>query len=229
MLTTTGLGYWYGPEDEYLFRDVSLDFQAGSTYAIVGKSGSGKTTMVSLLAGLDKPKAGTIAYEGKDIAALGLTNYRRKYVSIVFQAYNLFNYMSATENLMTAMAITDSSHKGDKSFAEGMLRKLGLTDEQMRHNVQRLSGGQQQRVAIARSMVCDAPVVVADEPTGNLDETNTQEVIDLFNELAHEQHKCVIIVTHEADVAAECDGVIRLAKREISWERQPATQPATNQ
>ncbi|MCI1893154.1 MAG: ABC transporter ATP-binding protein [Lactobacillus sp.] len=228
MLTTENLSYWYTVEEDYLFKDVNLQFTAGHSYAIVGQSGSGKTTMVSLLAGLDTPKAGKILIEGVDIRKIGLTQYRQSKVSIVFQAYNLFTYMSALENLMTAMAITKAEHRGDREFAKGMLRKLGLTDQQMTQNVQRLSGGQQQRVAIARTMVCDAPLVVADEPTGNLDEGNTDEVIALFNQIAHEQQKCVIIVTHEPTVAAQCDGVLRLAKREFTWEKQPAlaTQPA---
>ncbi|KRM56489.1 ABC transporter ATP-binding protein [Lacticaseibacillus sharpeae] len=222
MLNTNKLGYWYTHEEDYLFKDVDLTFNAGHSYAIVGQSGSGKTTLVSLLAGLDKPKSGSIELKGKDLNKIGLTTYRRHDVAIVFQAYNLFTYMSATENLMTAMAITESKHKGDKTYAQDMLRKLGLTDDQMKKNVQKLSGGQQQRVAIARTMVCDAPLVVADEPTGNLDETNTNEVIALFQKIAHEQGKCVIIVTHEPDVAKQCDGVIRLAKREFTWEKQPA-------
>ncbi|WP_461225907.1 ABC transporter ATP-binding protein [Lacticaseibacillus suihuaensis] len=224
MLKTENLTYWYNDRDQYLFKDVNLEFEAGHSYAIVGQSGSGKTTMVSLLAGLDTPKAGRILIDDQDIKKHGLTNYRQSQVAIVFQAYNLFTYMSALENLMTAMAITKAKHKGDKAYAKGMLTKLGLTDEQMTKNVQKLSGGQQQRVAIARTMVCDAPLVVADEPTGNLDEDNTTEVIALFNQIAHEAGKCVIIVTHEPTVAAQCDGVLRLAHRTFTWEKQP--QPA---
>ncbi|WP_179394423.1 ABC transporter ATP-binding protein [Lacticaseibacillus absianus] len=226
MLSTEKLTYWYTDKDQYLFKDVDLTFEAGHSYAIVGQSGSGKTTMVSLLAGLDTPKAGAILVEGEDIKKRGLTTYRRDKVAIVFQAYNLFTYMSALENLMTAMSITHASHKGDKAYAEAMLTKLGLTPEQMTKNVQKLSGGQQQRVAIARTMVCDAPLVVADEPTGNLDEDNTDDVIGLFNQIAHEQGKCVIIVTHEPSVAAKCDGVLRLEHREFTWEKALTPTPA---
>ncbi len=120
---------------------------------------------------------------------------------------------------MSAMAITGSKHKGDKAFAKQMLAKLGLSEEQMTKNVQKLSGGQQQRVAIARTMVCDAPLVVADEPTGNLDEENTDAVINLFQEIARDLGKCVIIVTHEPDVANRCDAVIRLAHKQFTWEK----------
>ncbi|MCX2455781.1 ABC transporter ATP-binding protein [Lacticaseibacillus nasuensis] len=222
MLTTKGLGYWYANSEDYLFKDVNLHFDAGVMTAIVGQSGAGKTTMLSLLAGLDKPRAGTIAFRDEDIAKLGLTNYRRHHVSTIFQAYNLFTYMSARQNLLTAMAITQSAHRGDADYADQMLGKLGLTAAQMRQTVARLSGGQQQRVAIARSMVCDAELVVADEPTGNLDEANTQAVVDLFRQLAQDLGKAVIIVTHEEAVAAQCDAVLRLASRTVSWERQPS-------
>ncbi|WP_203623527.1 MULTISPECIES: ABC transporter ATP-binding protein [unclassified Lacticaseibacillus] len=221
MLETEKMTYWYTTASDYLFKDVDLRFEPGRSYAIVGQSGTGKTTMVSLLAGLDAPKAGKIKIAGQDIAKMGLGTYRRRQVSVVFQAFNLFTYMSALENLMTAMAITKSKRRGDQKFARDMLRRLGLTDEQMSQNVQRLSGGQQQRVAIARTMVCDAPLVVADEPTGNLDEANTDEVIALFNQIAHEQGKCVIIVTHEPSVAEQCDGVLRLAQRTFRWEKTP--------
>lgn len=218
MLATKNLGYWYDRPESSLFADVNLEFEQGQSYAIVGQSGSGKTTFLSLIAGLEKPRAGEIDYNGRSINDIGLTKYRQQNVSIVFQSYNLLTYMSPLNNLLTAMAVTKSSHKGDQKYAKEMLRKLGLTDEQMIKNVQRLSGGQQQRVAIARTMCCDAKLVVADEPTGNLDEENTQEVIQLFQEIAHEQNRCVIIVTHEPDVAAVCDHAYRLAHHKFSLE-----------
>ena len=205
MLKVNDLGYWYDRQENSLFENVNLEFKSGTSYAIVGQSGSGKTTFLSLLAGLDKPRAGQIELNGEPINKIGLTNYRKSKVAIVFQSYNLLTYMSPLNNLMTAMAITNSEHRGDKDYAMKMLRRLGITDDQMKKNVQRLSGGQQQRVAIARTMVCDAKLVVADEPTGNLDEENTKYVIDQFQKIAHEQKKCVIIVTHEPDVADVCD------------------------
>lgn len=218
MLTTKNLGYWYDRPGNSLFTDINLEFEQGQSYTIVGQSGSGKTTFLSLIAGLEKPRVGEIDYNGHSINDIGLTKYRQQNVSIVFQSYNLLTYMSPLNNLLTAMAVTKSSHQGNQKYAKDMLRKLGLTDEQMTKNVQRLSGGQQQRVAIARTMCCDAKLVVADEPTGNLDEENTQEVIQLFQEIAHEQNRCVIIVTHEPDVAAVCDHAYRLAHHKFSLE-----------
>lgn len=219
MLSVNNLGYWYDQQANSLFENVNLSFAPGQSYAIVGQSGTGKTTFLSLIAGLDKPKAGSIELDGQSIAKIGLTTYRQRHVAIVFQSYNLLTYMSPLENLMTAMAITHSSHQGDKKYAQNMLRQLGITDEQMTKNVQKLSGGQQQRVAIARTMCCDAELVVADEPTGNLDEKNTAEVVRLFQRIAHEQGKCVIIVTHESEVAAACDHDYRLAHHRFTIER----------
>ncbi|AYM01842.1 ABC transporter ATP-binding protein [Levilactobacillus brevis] len=216
MLKTTGLGYWYQDETAPLFQGIDLTFEDGQSYAILGHSGTGKTTFLSLIAGLDKPKAGDIWLGERSLKQIGLTNYRRHDVSIVFQAYNLFTYMSPLDNLLTAVAITGAEHAGDKFFAKRPLNDLGIGEDLAVRNVQHLSGGQQQRVAIARAMACDAPLVVADEPTGNLDEDNTREVIDQFQKLAHKQNKCVIIVTHEPDVAARCDHQFRLENKQFT-------------
>lgn len=215
MLKTQDLGYWYQTANEPLFQNVNLEFEVGKSYAILGHSGTGKTTFLSLIAGLDKPKAGDILLDDKSLKKIGLTSYRQHDVAIVFQAYNLFTYMSPLNNLMTAMAITNAQHAGDKAYATQILRDLGIGEELITRNVQHLSGGQQQRVAIARTMACDAQVVVADEPTGNLDEDNTNAVIKMFQKIAHEQNKCVIIVTHEPDVADQCDHQYRLENKEF--------------
>ncbi|KJW12406.1 ABC transporter ATP-binding protein [Levilactobacillus spicheri] len=215
MLKTQDLGYWYQTANEPLFQNVNLTFDVGKSYAILGHSGTGKTTFLSLIAGLDKPKTGEILLEDRSLKQIGLTNYRRHDVAIVFQAYNLFTYMSPLDNLLTAMAITNAKHAGDKAYARQILKDLGIADDQLTRNVQHLSGGQQQRVAIARTMACDAQLVVADEPTGNLDEDNTRAVIAQFQKIAHEQHKCVIIVTHEPDVAAQCDHQFRLENKQF--------------
>ncbi|MSD84207.1 ATP-binding cassette domain-containing protein [Lactobacillus curvatus] len=205
MLTAKNVSYWYDTEENSLYKDVNLDFEAGKLYGIIGSSGAGKTTLLTLLSGLDKPRRGSILYDDTDIQKIGLTQYRNRYVSIVFQAYNLLPYMSALDNVLTAMAITHSTHENAADFALTMLSQVGINPELAHKNVQKLSGGQQQRVAIVRAMCCSAPIVVADEPTGNLDEVNTQEIIRLFQELAHQQQKCVILVTHEKEVAASCD------------------------
>ncbi|KRM95378.1 peptide ABC transporter ATPase [Liquorilactobacillus aquaticus DSM 21051] len=216
MLTTKNLEYWYDHKENKLFNNANLEFAEGKLYAIIGSSGSGKTTFLSLLAGLDKPSAGAIEYQGVPLSKIGLTNYRNKNVSMVFQSYNLFNYMSALENVLTAMAITKAKHANDKEYVFKMLSNIGIDQEMAKKKVTHLSGGQQQRVAIARTMCCDARLVVADEPTGNLDEQNTREVLNLFKDLAHKQKKCVILVTHEPEVASLCDQIIELKNKKFS-------------
>lgn len=216
MLKTKDLSYWYQNANQPLFKNVNLEFEVGHSYAILGHSGTGKTTFLSLIAGLDRPKSGEIFLEDRPLKQIGLTHYRRHDVAIVFQTYNLFTYMSPLDNLLTAMAITEAKHAGDKAYASQILRDLGLDETLITRNVQHLSGGQQQRVAIARTMACDARLVVADEPTGNLDEDNTKAVITQFQKIAHDQQKCVIIVTHEPDVAAQCDHQYRLENKQFT-------------
>lgn len=208
-LRTENLGYWY-EEGKPLFEDIDLTFEAGKVYGILGSSGSGKTTFLSLIAGLDTPKAGEIYYQDQPLKKLGLQNYRRQGVSIVFQAYNLLPYLSALDNVTTAMAITNSQQADKKAYALANLEKVGITADLAAKKVSLLSGGQQQRVAIVRALCCEHDLIVADEPTGNLDEVTSQEIVQLFQEIAHEKKRCIILVTHEQEVAKECDVVYQL-------------------
>lgn len=214
MLTTEDLGYWYEP-DGPLFETVNLNFEAGKLYAILGSSGSGKTTFLSLITGLDTPKAGNILYNGQSLKEIGLQEYRRKDVSIVFQAYNLLPYMSAVDNVLTAMAIVKTQQSDPKAYALDNLAQVGITNDLADKKVTQLSGGQQQRVAIVRALCCDHGLIVADEPTGNLDETTSKDIVTLFQKIAHEQNKCIILVTHEQEVAAACDAVYELKNKEF--------------
>lgn len=214
-LKTENLGYWYEPEGP-LFENVSLTFEPGKMYAILGSSGSGKTTFLSLIAGLDTPKAGTISFNDQSLKQIGLREYRRKDVSIVFQAYNLLPYLSALDNVVTAMAIAGSQQADKKAYALANLEKVGISEELATKKVPLLSGGQQQRVAIVRALCCEHELIVADEPTGNLDETTSQDIVKLFQEIAHEQKKCIVLVTHEQEVAKACDVVYELKDKEFS-------------
>lgn len=209
ILKTEQLGFWY-QNNQPLFQDINLAFEAGKIYAILGSSGSGKTTFLSLIAGLEIPKEGTIYYQDQAIKQLGLQNYRRKGVSIVFQSYNLLPYLSALDNVLTAMAICQSQQADHRSYALANLEKVGITEELAHKKVNQLSGGQQQRVAIVRALCCEHNLIVADEPTGNLDEKTSQEIVRLFQEIAHQQNKCIILVTHEREVAKACDAVYEL-------------------
>lgn len=215
MLTVKNLTHWYGKSENPLYENVNLSFESDKVYTIVGSSGSGKTTFLSFIAGLDKPQKGDIFLDGTNIKKLGATNYRKHKVAIVFQQYNLLTYMSALDNIMTALSVTDSEHKGEKQYALDALKNVGIEKSDAEKNVQKLSGGQQQRVAIIRAMLVDANIVIADEPTGNLDGENSKMIIKLFQDLAHAHHKTVIIVTHDPEIADHGDVKISLENRQF--------------
>ena len=200
VLNIENLTYYYNHPEDYLFQDVTETFEAGIMYSILGQSGSGKTTLLSLLAGLDMPKSGQIKLNGDEIKANQFTNYRKNIVSTIFQAYNLLTYMSAFENVKTALRISKVSFDDEKQSIIDSLEKVGLTEDLIYKPVSKLSGGQQQRVAIARALVLNHDIIIADEPTGNLDENTTRQIVELFKKIAHEDHKLVIIVTHETEV-----------------------------
>ncbi|GEL16115.1 ABC transporter ATP-binding protein [Pediococcus cellicola] len=215
MLTVKNLTHWYGQADKPLYEDVDLSFDTGQVYTIVGASGSGKTTLLSFLAGLDKPQKGDIFLDGKNLKKIGATNYRKHKVAIVFQQYNLLGYMSALDNILTALSVTGSAHKGERQYVLDTLKRVGINEDDAKKNAQKLSGGQQQRVAIVRALLVDANIVIADEPTGNLDGENAAMIINLFQELAHDHQKSVIIVTHDPHVADQGDVKISLENREF--------------
>ncbi|MBE6164138.1 MAG: ABC transporter ATP-binding protein [Streptococcus gallolyticus] len=214
-LRTHNIGYWYtNNPDDYLFKDVNLTFEKGNVYSILGQSGSGKTTFLSLLAGLDSPKAGEIYLEDNDINKSGLTNYRKNSVSTIFQAYNLMTYMTARQNVQTALEI--SNKPVDNAKIEELFELVGIPKEMIDKPVLQLSGGQQQRVAIVRALATEHDLIIADEPTGNLDEETTQDIVNIFKDIAHKQNKTVIIVTHETAVAQETDVTFELKKKQFT-------------
>lgn len=213
-LHTKNIGYWYtNNPDDYLFKDVNLSFERGKIYAILGQSGSGKTTFLSLLAGLDSPKAGKIYLDDKDINKSGLSNYRKNTVSTIFQAYNLMTYMTARQNVQTALEIRNTPV--DNAKIDELFELVGIPKEMIDKPVLQLSGGQQQRVAIVRALATNHNIIIADEPTGNLDEEVTQDIVNIFKDIAHQQNKTVIIVTHETAVAEETDVVFELKKKQF--------------
>ncbi|MDZ5472890.1 ABC transporter ATP-binding protein [Bacillus sp. 31A1R] len=218
LLEFRNVSYWYKHENKQqdILRQVNVSFERGIFYTIVGPSGSGKTTFLALASALDLPKEGSVLYKGKDLKKIGLTTFRNKYVSIVFQAYNLLPYMTALQNVTTAMEITGSNHKNKMQYALKMLERVGISAEQARQRVLTLSGGQQQRVSIARALCCNADLIVADEPTGNLDETTAQEIVQLLQELAHHERKCVIVVTHDQSIAKQSDTTAKLSKGNLT-------------
>ena len=208
ILELQNLTYSYDKKRKVL-RGINAQMEAGKMYAILGPSGCGKTTLLSLLGGLDSPTSGNILFEGKDIAQAGLAGHRKKKVSFIFQSYNLIDYMTPQENVRLT----------SKKPALPFLERLGLTKEKSKRNVLKLSGGQQQRVAIARALASEAPVILADEPTGNLDEDTAGDITEILKESAHQMKKCVIVVTHSNELAKQADVVFRLKKGELQIEQ----------
>lgn len=214
-LRTHNIGYWYtNNPDDYLFKNVNLTFEKGKVYSILGQSGIGKTTFLSLLAGLDSPKAVKIYLEDNDINKSGLTNYRKHSVSTIFQAYNLMTYMTARQNVQTALEI--SNKPVDNAKIEELFELVGIPKEMIDKPVLQLSGGQQQRVAIVRALATEHDLIIADEPTGNLDEETTQDIVNIFKDIARKQNKTIIIVTHETAVAQETDVTFELKKKQFT-------------
>lgn len=215
LLKVENLSYWY-EKDTVILDDINIEFKKGKFYSIVGTSGSGKTTFLSLISGLEHQKKGKIIFEGKDTDKIGLEKYRNKCVSIIFQGYNLLDYMSAIQNITSAMSIKGIKRKDSKQYAIDMLKRVKLTEEQAKQKVLTLSGGQQQRVAIARALCCESDVIIADEPTGNLDEDTTQEIIELFKDIVYKEGKTVIMVTHDNDIAKVADEMYRVKRKKIT-------------
>lgn len=184
---------------------VNATFEQGKFYTIIGPSGSGKTTLLSLAAGLDKSSSGSILFDNKNINNIGLSNYRNKCISIIFQSYNLLTYMSALDNIICAMEIKSTKCSNKKEKAIEILKQVGLTEEQGKQKVLTLSGGQQQRVAIARALATESNLILADEATGNLDENTSNEIISIFENLVKKHNKTVILVTHNNDIAKRSD------------------------
>ena len=213
ILAIEGLSYKYqnGGESRKVLDDINAEFESGKMYAIVGESGSGKTTLLSLLSALDKMQDGDILYNSKSLKEITGQEFRLKYVNIVFQSYNLIKYMTAAENVEVA-----SDFDNRKVDPNKYLEKVGITAEEGKRLVGKLSGGQQQRVAIARALASNLPIVVADEPTGNLDEDTEDKIIDIFRELAHKDNKIVIIVTHSRRVAKKADKILTLRRGKLS-------------
>ena len=204
VLEMNNICYSYDNKRNVL-NGINMALEEGKMYAILGQSGCGKTTLLSLLGGLDSPIDGQILYDGQDIEKLGLANHRKNNVAFIFQSYNLIDYLTPKENI----ALTA------KLSPQPILEGVGLTEEECKRNILKLSGGQQQRVAIARALASDTKVILADEPTGNLDEDTAAEIISILKEYAHEMNKCVIIVTHSNDLAKQADTIFRLKKGKL--------------
>lgn len=209
VLSLKNISFSYGKTP--VFQNLSYDFEKGKVYCIIGKSGAGKTTLLSVLSGLAKPTDGEIFFEGKSIRDIDVYKYRSHYIGVIFQSYNLLTKFTAAENVLLSMDIAGVKCKDKKEKVYSLLEKVGLDREEAGRRVLKLSGGQQQRVAIARALSYEPDVILADEPTGNLDGETQKEIMDIFRSLADEG-KCVILVSHSPEVAKMCDEVYEIKR-----------------
>ncbi len=215
ILEAKDLNYYYqdGESRRFVLKNTDVSFDKGKFYTILGQSGSGKTTLLSLLSAMDTPHNGEVVFNGKNILEIGHDTYRRNKVGIIFQSYNLIPTFTAVENILISMSITENELPADhKTVAYNLLDYIGISQDKANRTVNKLSGGEQQRVAIARALSTNVELILADEPTGNLDEEMEQEIIDIFKKLAHEHEKCVIMVTHSNDIAEQSDQTFYLKK-----------------
>ena len=214
VLSLKDVSYRYqdAAKDEYVLKNINYDFEKGKTYAIKGRSGSGKTTLLSLISGLEKKYKGEIFYKDKLLSKMDLDLYRSKNVGIVFQSYNLLPHLTALENIILSMDISKVKVEDKKKLAINLMEEVGLDKSMANRRILKLSGGEQQRIAIARSLSYDPEIILADEPTGNLDHETENEILKIFNDLAHKKNKCVIIVTHSKNVCDIVDEVYELKK-----------------
>lgn len=209
VLSLQNISFSYGRTP--VLKDISYEFEKGKMYCIIGKSGAGKTTLLSLLSGLAAPNAGKIIYDGKNVAKIDKYTFRSKYIGVVFQSFNLITKYTALENVVLSMDVSGAKTKNKKEKALELLENVGLDEDEANRRVLKLSGGQQQRVAIARALSYDPDIILADEPTGNLDRDTQKEIMDIFRNLTN-QGKCVILVSHSPEVAAMCDERYELTK-----------------
>lgn len=205
LLTLKNVAYQYEGAKKPVIKNISVEFESNKIYAIMGKSGAGKSTMLSLISGLDIPTSGEILYKNKSLREMDRDYYRAKNIGVIFQSYNLLINATALENIILSMNISGSKERNKKKYALELLEKVGIDKETANRKVLKLSGGEQQRIGIARAISHNPDIIVADEPTGNLDGDTEQNIMMLLQKLAHDDGKCVIVVTHSKQVSNYAD------------------------
>ena len=212
MLTLDNVCYTYQTKAQAVeaLRGVSAEFEVGRFYALVGPSGSGKTTLLSLLAGLDVPGSGVIRWNGESTRTMDLDRFRFEHVSVIYQNFNLFTHLTALENAAYPLYLRGISKKEAEAKAADKLKQVGIEEDKFHRLPSHLSGGEQQRVAIARALASGSEMILADEPNGNLDRENSQNIVGILKRLVQEESRCVIVVTHDAAVAAEADVILQM-------------------
>ena len=215
ILTLNDVSYKYEGTSKNVLKNLSVSFEAGKVYSIIGKSGAGKSTLLSLISGLDICSKGIITYKGINIKELNRDDYRAKNVGVIFQGFNLLLNLTGIENIVLSMNISKSKEKTKKEYAISLLEKVGIDLETANRKVLKMSGGEQQRVGIARALAHNPDIVIADEPTGNLDAKTEDDILKILKSLAHNEGKCVIIVTHSEKISKNTDEIIRIDKGQL--------------
>ena len=212
LLTANQVSYEYRNAYQTVLavNGVTTSFEQGKFYAIIGASGSGKTTFLSLLAGLDVPSGGSVSYDGSTTAQMDRDAYRLKHVSVIYQNFNLFYHLTVLENTAYPLYLQKMPQREADALAQEKLLAVGLQSDQFQRLPNMLSGGEQQRVAIARALTAGSEIILADEPTGNLDTGNTENIVEILGELAHREGRCVVIVTHDPAVSQMADVVLHM-------------------
>ena len=217
LLQLKSVSYKYEGTKKNVLQNINVDFEPGRVYAIIGKSGAGKSTLLSLLSGLDICTKGEIIYNGGDLKTTDRDNYRARNIGVIFQSFNLITNATAVENIVLSMHISKVDEKDKKSFAYTLLEKVGIDKETADRKILKLSGGEQQRVGIARALAHNPDIIIADEPTGNLDADTEAAILDILDKLAHAENKCVIIVTHSKKVSSAADEIWGIQKGEMQF------------
>jgi putative ABC transport system ATP-binding protein len=219
LLTLSNVSYCYPKTDKKVLKNINAEFEVGKMYAVMGKSGAGKTTLLSLISGLDICRDGTVLFNGQDIKTINRDRYRAQSIGVVFQSYNLLTNATAVENIVLSMNISGDATKDKTSAAYALLEKVGINLETAKRKILKLSGGEQQRVSIARAISHNPDIVIADEPTGNLDEDTENSIMGIFTKIAKQDNKCVIVVTHSKKVAGYADIVFKISNNGLIPEK----------
>ncbi len=222
ILHLDNISYAYEKSGSPVLCGITADFEAGRMYAIIGKSGAGKTTLLSLISGLDVCTQGMILYNNEDLKGINRNKYRAQNIGVIFQSYNLLPSASAVENVVLAMNLSGDKSMNKKRAAYGLLEKVGIDRKTADRKILKMSGGEQQRTGIARALSHNPDILIADEPTGNLDENTEDEIMKILWGLVKKENRCVIIVTHSHKVASYADEVLGLSDGRLITVNQKA-------
>lgn len=217
ILKLSNVSYKYDSTNKTILKGVTAEFDSGKLYAIMGKSGAGKTTLLSLISGLDICTEGTIDYNGNLLSKIDRDKYRAESVGVIFQSYNLLTNATPIENIVLSMNISKVKEKDKKKIVYELLEKVGVDRETADRKILKLSGGEQQRIGIARALAHNPDIIIADEPTGNLDGETEKNIMGILKALAHDENKCVIVVTHSKKVSTYADELLTLNCGNLSF------------